>query len=92
MTGLEPEYSSFVFVGLCIKLIVYTGHGGVGKGGWAAHSHFSSEFQREVAVMVGMGMENNYMAEALPGPRDSHLHGDIGSANAGTSTDVDAVG
>ena len=92
MTGQEPKYSSSVFVGLCIKLIICTGHGGVGKGGWAAHSPFSSEFQREAVLLVGLGMENNCMAEARPGPSDSHLYGDIGSANPGTSTEVDAAG
>lgn len=38
------------------------------EGGWAADSPLSSEFQREVVVMVVVGIEPNYMAEALTGP------------------------
>lgn len=53
---------------LCIKLMVSTGHGDMGEGGWVPHSPLSSEFQREVVVMVVVGMESNYVAEALPGP------------------------
>lgn len=43
-------------------------HGEMGEGGWDAHSPLSPEFQREAVVMVVVEMENNYMAEVLPGP------------------------
>lgn len=48
----DPEYSSSVFMGLCSKLIISTSFGGKREGGWAADSPLSSEFQREVVVMV----------------------------------------
>lgn len=87
----DPEYSPSVFMGLCSKLIISTGLGGMREGGWAADSPLSSEFQREVVVMVVVGIETNYMAEALTGPCP-HPHGHTGLANPVISTEAAEVG
>lgn len=72
--------------------MVCTVHGGMGEGDWAPHSPLSSEFQREVAVMVVVGMENNCGRGSARPLSDPRLHGHTGLTNPGTSIEATAVG